>query len=104
MGREQAVTGEPDPARLAALDQQLAEISDRLSRHTSAAMRGDVILACLALAIAVATVIARPHVPWWVLAVAALTIAMLAAGNFMQARMLRTYQAEVRDLRSRIPT
>lgn len=94
--------GAPDPARTAAQDQRLAAMSGRLERHARTRLRGDVALACLAVAVIVFELAARPPVRRWDLVAALIVIALLAADSFVQGLMLRRYQAEVRDLRSRL--
>ena len=92
---------EPDPARLAAMDQQLAEIADRLDRDARSVMRGDGVVAIVALAAIAVELIAWPPLYRWQLIAALAAIALAAAGGFMQGLMLRSYRAEIRELRSR---
>lgn len=92
-----------DPARLAAIDQQLAQLSDRMGRRDRAIMRSDVILICLAVAAVIYTLAAWPVISPWYFVVAWVIIAAMAAGGFLQALMLRSYRAEIRELRSRVP-
>jgi hypothetical protein len=91
----------PDPARLAAIDQQLAEMSDRLDRHARAIMRGDGIAAIVTLALIAVELIASPPLHRWELIAALAAVALAAAGGFVQGLMLRSYRAEIRELRSR---
>ena len=93
---------DPDPARLAAVDQQLAKMSDQLDRHARAIMCGDVTVAVIAVALIVVVLAARPRVYPWELAVVLAAVAMGAAVSFMQGLMLRSYRAEIRDLRARV--
>ena len=44
---------------------------------------------------------ARPAVSYWYLAAAWAVVALSAAGSLVQGRMLRSYRAEIRELRSR---
>jgi fatty acid desaturase len=92
---------EPDPARLAAIDQQLAEIGDRLDRNARSIMHGEASLLLIALAAVIYLLAARPAVSYWYLAAAWAVVALSAAGSFVQGRMLRSYRAEIRELRSR---
>jgi glucan phosphoethanolaminetransferase (alkaline phosphatase superfamily) len=91
----------PDPARLAAIDQQLAEMADRLDRNARSMMRADVALAIVAVALAVAVLVGHPRVFRWELAVVLLALAAAAVTGFVQGLMLRSYRAEVRELRAR---
>ena len=91
----------PDPARLAAMDQQLAEMSDRLDRHGRAIMRGDAATVAVAVILIAVEVIARPPLYRWELIAALAAIALLAAGGFVQGLMLRSYRTEIRELRAR---
>jgi len=90
-----------DPARLAAIDQQLAEIDERLARHARAIMRGDLAAVAVAVILIAVLLIARPPLYRWELAAALAAIALLAAGGFVQGLMLRSYRAEIRELRAR---
>jgi hypothetical protein len=91
----------PDPARLAAIDQQLAELSDRLDRHARAIMRSDLITVVVAVVLIAVVLIARPPLYRWELVAALAAIALGAAGGFIQGLMLRSYRAEIRELRAR---
>ena len=88
-------------ARLAALDQRLAEFDARLDRNARAIMRGDGVAAIVALAVIAVQLIALPPLYRWQLIVALAAIALAAAGGFVQGLMLRSYRAEIRDLRAR---
>ena len=91
----------PDPARLAAVDQQLAEMSDRLDRNARTIMRGDIALSAIAVALIVAILAGHPRVYSWELVIALAAVAIGAAASYMQGLMLRNYRAEIRDLRAR---
>ena len=91
-----------DSARLAAIDQQLADQTARLDRHARAIMRGDVATVVVSLALIAVEVIARPALRHWELIAALAATTLLAAGGFIQGLMLRSYRAEIRDLRSRV--
>jgi len=91
----------PDPARLAAIDQQLAEMSDRLDRHARAIMRGDLATVAVTVLLIAVEVIARPPLYRWQLITTFIAVALFAATGFIQGRMLRSYRAEIRDLRAR---
>ena len=91
----------PDPARLAAIDQQLAGMDYRLSRHARAIMRGDLATAAAAVILIAVVLIARTPLYRWELPVALAAVALLAAGGFVQGLMLRSYRTEIRELRSR---
>ena len=93
----------PDPARLAAIDQLLAEMDDRLGRHARAIMRGDLATAAVVVVLIAVVLIARPTLYRWELIAALAAIALLAAGGFVQGLMLRGYRAEIRELRTRGP-
>lgn len=89
-----------DPARLAAIDQELAAMNDRLSRNARARMRGDIATAVVALVVAATVAIGRPQVQWWQFAAAALVVALLSAGSYVQGLMLRSYRDENSRLRA----
>ena len=91
----------PDPARLAAIDQQLAEMGARLDRHARAIMRGDVATAVVVLVLIAVEVTARPPLYHWELITALAAIALLAVSGYVQGLMLRSYRAEIRELRAR---
>jgi hypothetical protein len=92
---------EPDPARLAAIDQQLAELDARLDRNARSIMRGDATLLLLALTGIIYALIARQPVSYWHYAAVWGVVVLGVAAAFVQGRMLRSYRAEIRDLRSR---
>lgn len=96
MNSEQA-----DPARLAAIDQQLAAIDARLEQHARTIMRGDLAIAVTAAGTAIWILAARPQVHRWELLAAVITCGLLAFSGFIQGLMLRSYRAEIRELRSR---
>ncbi len=91
---------EPDPARLAAIDQQLAGISARLDRDARSIMHGEAALLLIALTAVIYILAARPAVSYWYLAAAWTIVALSAAGSLVQGRMLRGYRDEIRELRS----
>lgn len=72
----------------------------RLTRNAAARMRGDIAIAAIALALAVITAIAKPHLQWWVFTLAALGVALGAAGSYVQGLMLRSYRDENSRLRA----
>ena len=94
---------EPDPARLAALDQRLADLNARLDRHLRAVMRSDAGLVLVAAGLIAWALVSRPVFHLWEFVAAWGVIILLAAGSFFQGLMLRNYRAEIRDLRSRVP-
>jgi fatty acid desaturase len=94
---------EPGPAGIAAIDQQLAGISARLDRNHRRIMYSEVTLLLIALAAVIYILAARPAVSYWYLACAWAVVALSAAGNIFQSLMLRSYRAEIRDLRPRVP-
>ena len=91
----------PDPARLAAADQRLAEMDDRLGRHARAIMRIDVAAAVVTAALIAAELFARPPLRRWELIAALTALALCAAGGFVQGLMIRSYRTEIRELRVR---
>jgi hypothetical protein len=93
---------DPDPARLAATDQELAALDARLDRNARAIMRGDVTLLLLAAAGIAYALIARQPVSYWHYAAVWGVVVLGAAGSFIQGRLLRSYRAEIRDLRARV--
>jgi len=95
-----------DPARLAAriaaLDQELAALDDRLNRSVRSmkfAFAGTV--ACV-VAVIVIEVAARPTVYRWELVTVMIAFLLAVAGDFILSVMIRNYRAEIRDLRSRV--
>ena len=84
---------EPDPARLAAIDQQLADLDARLNRNARAVLRGDAALLPIALAAVIYILSARPQVSYWFLAAAWAVAALGAAGGIIQGLMLRPRSA-----------
>ena len=94
---------ESGPARLAAIDQELAALSDRLDRHARAIMRGDAVCACIAAALIVVVAVARPTLYRWEFVALLAAVAIGCGAGFVQGLMLRSYRAEIRDLRSRVP-
>ena len=90
-----------DPARLAEIDQQLARIGERLDRKARSLMRGDAVLLLFALAAIIYSLAARPAVSYWDVAMAWAVVALGAAGSIFQGLALRSYRAEIRDLRAR---
>ena len=91
-----------DLARLAAIDQQLADLSNRLDRRASGIMNGEIWLLLLALTAVIYVLAARPAVSYWYLAGAWAVVALAAAGSLVQSLILRSYRAEIRDLRARV--
>jgi hypothetical protein len=91
----------PDPARLAAIDQKLAEMDDRLELHARAIMRGDVAFAIIALALVIYYLASPAEIPRWQVVAAWAAVTLLAAGGFVQGLMLRSYRSEIRELRVR---
>jgi hypothetical protein len=91
---------EPDPAKLAAIDQRLAEIGGRLDRNARSIMHGEASLLLIALTAVIYLLAARPAVSYWYLAAAWAVVALSAAGSLVQGRMLRSYRDEIRELRS----
>jgi hypothetical protein len=94
----------PDPtARIAALDQELASLDDRLNRSVRSmkfAFAGTV--ACV-VAVIVIEVAARPAVYRWELITVMIAFLLAVAGDFVLSVMIRSYRAEIRELRSRVP-
>ena len=90
-----------DVARLAAIDQQLAGLGDRLDRNARSLMRGDAILLLVAPAAIIYYLAARPAVSYWHLVIAWAVVALGAAGSLVQGLKLRSYRAEIRELRAR---
>ena len=86
--------GVPDSARLAALDQRLAEINDRLDRHARAITRADIATLAVVLVLIGVELTAGPHVYRWEFIAALAASALLAAGSFVQGLMLRSYRSE----------
>jgi hypothetical protein len=93
---------EPDPARLAALDQRLADMDARIDRHARAIIRGDAVFAGFAVALIVIEIVGRPALSRWEFVALLCAVAFLCVGGFFQGRMLRNYRAEIRDLRARV--
>jgi hypothetical protein len=91
-----------DVAKLAAIDQQLAEMGDRLDRAARAVMRGDLVAVAAAVILVAVVLIARPPVHYWELAAALAAVALYAAGGFIQGLMLRSCRTEIRDLRAHV--
>ena len=92
---------EDDPARLAAIDQQLAALDARLDRNARSIMRGDVTVLLLAAAGIASALILRHPVSYWHYASVWGVVVLSVAGSFIQGRMLRSYRAEIHDLRAR---
>ena len=91
----------PDPARLAAIDQKLAQMDDRLERHARAIMRGDAAFAIIALALIIYYLTSPAGIPRWQVVTAWAAVILLAAGSFVQGLMLRSYRGEIQHLRVR---
>ena len=88
-------------ARLAAIDQELAALDARLNRNHSAIMRADATVLLLAAAGIAYALAARQPVSYWHYAAVWAVVVLGAAGSLYQARMIRGYRAEIRDLRAR---
>jgi hypothetical protein len=93
----------PDPARLAALDQRLADLNAQMDKHLRAVMRSDIGLVLVALGLIAWALAARPAFSLWEFAASWGVIILLAVGSLFQGLMLRNYRAEIRDLRARVP-
>lgn len=93
----------PDPSRLAALDQRLADLDSRLDRTSRAVMRGDVVCGCVAVAVIIVVLTVRPHLYDWEYVIALAAVAFACASGVIQGLILRSCRAEIRDLRSRAP-
>jgi hypothetical protein len=96
----------PDPSdlirRLAAIDQELAALDDRLNRLNRGAVRGGMIMAACITAVIIVELIVKPPVYRWELVAALIALVLAVAGGLMQDLLLRNYRAEIRDLRSRV--
>jgi hypothetical protein len=95
-------TGDDTPARLAALDQRLADLNTRMDRHARAITRADIAMLTFALALIVIYLAGNLRIYRWEFIAAWAVVAMLAAGSLIQGRMLRGYRAENRELRARV--
>jgi len=97
------MTPDPDPtARLAAIDQELASLDDRLNRSVRSmkfTFAGTV--ACV-VAVIVIEVVVKPAVYRWELVVVMIAFLLAVAGDFVLSVMIRDYRAEIRELRSRV--
>ena len=97
------MTPDPDPtARLAAIDQELASLDDRLNRSVRSmkfTFAGTV--ACV-VAVIVIMVVVKPAVYRWELVVVMIAFLLAVAGDFVLSVMIRDYRAEIRELRSRV--
>jgi hypothetical protein len=93
---------DPDPARLAATDQELAALDGRLDRIDRATMRANVTLLLIALAGITYALIARQPVSYWHYAAVWGVVVLGVAGDFVQGLRLRSCRAEIRDLRARV--
>jgi hypothetical protein len=91
---------EHDPARLAAIDQQLAELNGQLNRSGRVIMWADAWVLAAALALIGMELAGAPQLSRWEVVAWLAIAASLAAGSLIQARMLRSCRAEIRDLRS----
>ena len=92
---------DPDMARFAAIDQELAALDERLDRASRAVMFGDAGMVIATVILIAFLVAAQPVVYWWEVVVALAAVVLAVAGGFVQGLMLRNYRAEIRDLRSR---
>lgn len=92
----------PNLPRLAAIDQELAALDARLDRHERALSRSDAGGVVVGVALIVLVVVSRPAVYWWELVVLLVALVLAAAAGFVQGLMLRSYRAEIRDLRARV--
>jgi len=90
------------PARLAAIDQQLAAIDTRLNRNARGIMRSDIATGAVAVILIVIEVIARPALERWEVIALLATVAAMAISGYFQGLMLRSLRAEIRELRSRL--
>ena len=90
------------PARLAALDQRLAELNTRMDRHARAITRTDIAMLAAALVLIVIYLAGNLRIYRWELIAAWAVVALLAAGSLIQGRMIRGYRAENRELRARV--
>jgi hypothetical protein len=77
------MTGD-QPARLAAIDQQLAAIDTRLNRSIRSIRP-----------------VARPPLRRWEVVVTLAAVAAVAVSGYFQGLMLRSLRAEIRELRTR---
>jgi hypothetical protein len=89
------------PARLAAIDQQLAAINARLNRSARGVMRGDIATGAVSVLLIAAEVIARPPLHRWEMVITLAAVAAMAVSGYFQGLMLRSLRAEVRELRTR---
>jgi len=94
----------PDPtARIAALDQDLAALDDRLNRSVRSMKFAFAATVVCVVAVIVIVVAARPVVYRWELIVVMIGFLLAVAGDFVLSVMIRNYRAEIRELRSRVP-
>jgi hypothetical protein len=76
-------------------------MADRLDRNARSMMRADAAQAVIAVTLAVVVLAGHPRIFRWELVVVLLALAAGAVTGFVQGLMLRSYRAEVRDLRAR---
>ena len=89
-------------ARIAALDQELAAIDDRLNRSARSMKFAFAATVVCVVAVIVIEVAARPAVTRWELIAVMIAFLLAVAGDFVLSVMLRSYRAEIRELRSRV--
>jgi len=96
----------PDPnhlaARIAAMDQELAHLDDRLNRSVRSMKFAFAATVACVVAVIVIEVAARPTVYRWELVVVMIAFLLAVAGDFVLSVMIRDYRAEIRELRSRV--
>jgi len=98
------MTPDPDPtARIAALDQELAALDDRLNRTARSMKFAFAATVACVVAVIVIMVVAKPAVYRWELVVVMIGFLLAVAGDFVLSVMIRNYRAEIRELRSRVP-
>ena len=97
------MTPDPDPtARIAALDQELAALDDRLNRSARSMKFAFAATVACVVAVIVIVVVAKPAVYRWELVTVMIAFLLAVAGDFVLSVMIRNYRAEIRDLRSRV--
>jgi hypothetical protein len=90
---------ERDPARVAAVDQRLADLNARLDKHLSAILRGDAVMGLIAAGL----IAYEANIGRWELAAAWSVVFLLTIGSLFQGIVLKSCRAEIRDLRARVP-
>ena len=97
------MTPDPDPtARIAALDQELAALDDRLNRTARSMKFAFAATVACVVAVIVIMVVAKPAVYRWELVTVMIAFLLAVAGDFVLSVMIRNYRAEIRELRSRV--